>query len=252
MTQKTKIHHIILLDRSGSMISIAEQARTGFNEVIQQIKEDAENYEDTQEHTASLVVFNGNVEKIFWLEDINNLEQLNERTYRPMGSTSLRDAIGITISDLETDLKSEIGSGKSKIFMTVITDGEDTSSREYSNKGIEEAIKNLKQEEESSPWTLTLVGANIDAVTTGKHFGMAAGMSQQFSPDANGTKMAFNSVAATRGAYSKGVARGLSKSLTDGLVSYSSALGRNPTDEEVDEFLTQTQTSSEVSEDQNK
>lgn len=238
MSSRTKIYHVILLDRSGSMSSIAAEARTGFNEVVQQIKEDAKTYEDTQEHLACLVTFNGGVEKVFWLEDIANLEEINEKTYRPGGGTALRDAIGITISDIETDLKSQIEAGSDiKIFMTVITDGQDTASREYNNDAIKTAIEGLKQDEESSPWTLSLVGANIDAVTTGGGFGMRAGMSTNFDANAVGTQSAFNTMRATRGTYSKGLAAGYSKLETDQLVAHTSSVGRDLDDSEMDEFV---------------
>lgn len=238
MSSKTKIYHVILLDRSGSMGAIVNETRTGFNEVVQQIQEDAKTYEDTQEHYASLVTFNGNIEKVYWAEDVANLTELNEKNFIPSGSTSLRDAIGITISDIEHDLKSQINSGSDiKIFMTVITDGDDTSSREYSTETIKKAIEGLRQDEDDSPWTLSLVGANIDAVTTGGGLGLRHGMSTQFSASSIGTQSAFNTMRATRSSYSKSVAGGLSKSETDQVVAYTSSLGRDISDEEMSNFV---------------
>jgi hypothetical protein len=234
---KTQIHHVILLDQSSSMSSTAEEARSGFNEVIDQIKLDAENYEDTQEHLASLVVFNQHVDRIHWLEDVANLEPLTEAGYRPGGMTSLRDAIGSTIVDLQRDLKAEIASGDVKIFLTVITDGEDTSSREYDNDGIKSAIDGLEQDSDDSPWTLTLVGANIDAVTTGRGFGLKQGMSANYVQTGGGTKAAFASMRATRGTYSTAVSKGLSKGLTDDLVAHTASVGRSLTDDEIDQFV---------------
>lgn len=54
---KTKIFNLIILDESGSMESIKQQAITGVNETIQTIR-NAQKQHEEQEHYVSLVSFN--------------------------------------------------------------------------------------------------------------------------------------------------------------------------------------------------
>lgn len=242
---KTTIHHVILLDQSGSMISIQNEAITGYNEVIQQIKKDAETFEDEQDHTATLVVFDGNVEKLYWLEDIANLENLDENSYRPDGLTSLRDAIGCTIHDLRNDLGSQLESPDTKVFITVITDGMDTASKEYNIDGLQTVVANLKEDEEDSPWTLTLIGANIDSMTTAESFGMRGNMTRGFAANAVDTQAMFKGVAASRSTYSTAVSKGYSKFQTDSLTSHVAQTGETMTDDQMDEFVNNLKSSSD-------
>ena len=56
-TTKTRIYNLIILDKSGSMSSIRQAAFTGCNEVLNGIKAASEKHADTQEHFASLMLF---------------------------------------------------------------------------------------------------------------------------------------------------------------------------------------------------
>ena len=56
-TTKTRIYNLIILDKSGSMSSIRQAAFTGCNEVLGGIKAAAKKHADTQEHFASLMLF---------------------------------------------------------------------------------------------------------------------------------------------------------------------------------------------------
>ena len=141
MSKKVKFFHVIMLDESGSMSSIRDETISGFNETVQQIKADAEENIDTQEHTVCLVTFNGHVDQPIWLESVDSLSEINTNSYSPGGMTALRDAIGQTIADLKKDLKDDLeGDDRVDIFLTIITDGQDTASREHSGSDIKEMI----------------------------------------------------------------------------------------------------------------
>ena len=57
MIKNKKTYYQLLLDRSGSMSSCAEEAVSGFNEQVQQIKSLQEKYPE-QEFLVSLTTFN--------------------------------------------------------------------------------------------------------------------------------------------------------------------------------------------------
>ena len=238
MSEKVKFFHVIMLDESGSMSSIQNETISGFNETVQQIKADAEENVDTQEHTVCLVTFNGHVDQPIWLESVDSLSEINTNSYSPGGMTALRDAIGQTIADLKKDLKDDLeGDDRVDIFMTIITDGHDTASREHSGSDIKEMIDSLDMDNDDSPWTVAFMGASADIVTAGQGMGFKAAMSNQFDADAVGTQAMFRGHNAGRSTYSKGISRGLGKASAEALYAVSSASGQAMTDEEVDEWI---------------
>lgn len=54
---KTQIYNLVILDKSGSMGSIANAAISGFNETVGGIRSAQERFNDTQEHFVSLMIF---------------------------------------------------------------------------------------------------------------------------------------------------------------------------------------------------
>lgn len=57
--EKTQVHNVIILDRSGSMSSIRQAAVDSFNETLAGIRKAQQKFTDTQEHFISLVTFCG-------------------------------------------------------------------------------------------------------------------------------------------------------------------------------------------------
>lgn len=247
---KTNIHHVIILDRSGSMFSIAQETITGFNEVIEQIREDADENSDTQNHFVSLVVFNGNVDKVNWLEPVEKVAKLNQTSYKPSGSTAMVDAICDTIQELKMTLDSgsaigDLSDGRTKVFMTVITDGHENASKEYSQDDLRGKIESLKQDDDDSPWTMNLIGANIDVIKTGSSMGFRAGMSSAFKADSFGTTRAFDTLKNTRSAYTYGVSNNWTKQQTDAVVAQASSIDYRLSAEEMDRIAAQAASDSE-------
>ena len=75
---KTKIFNLIILDESGSMESIKQQAITGVNETIQTIR-NAQKQHEEQEHYVSLVSFNSSsVKNIYDCKQPNQVEELTD------------------------------------------------------------------------------------------------------------------------------------------------------------------------------
>ena len=54
---KTKVFNLIILDKSGSMSTIADAAIAGFNETVGGIRSAQKQFADTQEHYVSLLPF---------------------------------------------------------------------------------------------------------------------------------------------------------------------------------------------------
>lgn len=157
--QKHKIYNLIILDESGSMESIKKATITGFNEVVQTIKTVDEQYPD-QEHFVSLTTFNGvAINQLIQAKPVSELQLLDEKTYQPNASTPLYDAMGFSFQTL---LKQMDTCGDYNVLVTILTDGEENSSKEFNAKAIRDFIEKLKKEN----WTFTYIGANHDVEKT--------------------------------------------------------------------------------------
>ncbi|GGG51752.1 hypothetical protein GCM10010976_23630 [Bizionia arctica] len=137
------------------MHSIKQTAIQGFNEIVQTAK-GIEKEHPEQEHFISLVTFNGIRQKlVHFVDPVNKLEQIDDSNYHPNASTPLFDAIGFGINKLRQ--KVERGTDYN-VLVTILTDGEENSSKEYSGRDIKSMIEALKL----NRWTFTYIGTDHD------------------------------------------------------------------------------------------
>jgi Mg-chelatase subunit ChlD len=155
----------LVVDRSGSMYSIANDVRGSVKQFIGDQKK--------MEGKASLRVaqFDHTYEVI---HDVNDIAEVDENAfadaYKPRGSTALLDAIGRTIFDMKEKLAKIPQEEKPKrVVIAVITDGLENSSREYRL----EQIKNMVKENEALGWDFLFMGASLDAIDVAKSMGFA-------------------------------------------------------------------------------
>lgn len=138
------------------MSSIKDATIAGYNETIQTIKAAQIKYEDSQEHLFSFMAFcNCEKQMIYDKTPIDMVQILTPDTYRPCCATPLYDAMGFCLTKLRNDLKDKTNY---KVLVTIITDGYENSSTEYT--GV--AIKNLIDELKKEGWTFAYIGANQD------------------------------------------------------------------------------------------
>jgi len=150
---ETIIYNLIILDESGSMITIKHQAISGFNETVQTIQL-AEEKHPEQKHRVSLVTFNGDATKTVYDKiPAKEVVELNSTTYCPSSLTPLYDAMGISLTSLKQFVKPN-----DKVLVTIITDGYENHSQEYT----EQAVKSLVDELKAKGWVFTYIGANQD------------------------------------------------------------------------------------------
>lgn len=155
---KTSIFNLVILDESGSMDCIRKQTIMGCNEVINTIKVAQTEHAETQDHFVSIYAFQSDGAPSRYLVQNESPEKVNhitENDYTPCGCTPLYDAIGVTVNSLREIVKTHehaIGS------VTIITDGMENSSKEYTHKQVSDMIEQLKKE----GWNFNFIGTNID------------------------------------------------------------------------------------------
>ena len=153
------VNHIaFILDISGSMSNVADEALDNFNTQLRKIRENTIN----QETYITLVMFDNNIEVKFAEKSANEVMELKK--YPIGGTTALNDAIGKTISILDNDipeLSDETLDHSALIF--VITDGYENSSKEFDKDSIKTLIEKYEKKDN---WTITFMGGDIDVQGT--------------------------------------------------------------------------------------
>lgn len=155
---KTQVFNVIILDRSGSMNVIRQAAVDGFNETLAGIKMAQKEYDDTQEHYVTLVTFCSCSRRfVFDCVPVAEAHQLSLDDYEPCCTTPLYDAMGLVLTSMRHRVKDL---DDAVVVVTIITDGLENASKEYSQDCISRLVKDLRKE----GWTFTYMGANQDAV----------------------------------------------------------------------------------------
>lgn len=156
--QKDLTEIAYVLDRSGSMQTLASDAIGGFNSFLEGQKklEGRANF--------TLVLFDHEYQVVHQSVDIQQVPPLDERTYIPRGQTALLDAIGRTIDDLGARLaRMPEEERPAKVIVAIFTDGLENASRVYTNERLAESIKH---QQEKYSWEFLFLAANQDAIAT--------------------------------------------------------------------------------------
>ncbi len=155
MENRHQVHNLIILDESGSMLSIKPSIIQGFNEIVQTMKGLEIQYPE-QDHFITLVSFNGLAQKThLFCKPVKELELIDDSKYQPDASTPLLDAMGFSFIKLKKELEN---SKEYNVLVTILTDGEENASKEFS--GV--AIKKLVEELSLNNWTFTYIGTDHD------------------------------------------------------------------------------------------
>lgn len=181
-TSKTRIYNLIILDKSGSMGCIRKAAYEGCNEVINGIRSAAEKHADDQEQFVSLLLFDTqSMPYIHKCTPAKEATNLTKADYQPCAATPLLDAMGMSLTELERETdKYEDAVG----MVTVITDGYENASKEYSYSQIQELVGRLKKK----GWNFAFMGANQDVNQVCVNLNINVGNAHAFSFDEAGMR----------------------------------------------------------------
>ena len=163
----------VLLDRSGSMQSIADDVVGGFSQFVESQRTGA------GEAVLSLVQFDSqSIDSLFTARPVHQVE-LPIR-FEPRGSTPLLDALGQTIVSTGARLRTMRESDRpGRVIFVAITDGLENASQEYNLARIREMIQH---QESVYKWDFVYLGANVDAFAESEAMGFASHKAGSFKP----------------------------------------------------------------------
>lgn len=159
---------ICIIDRSGSMGSIQEDAQNGFNHFL------AEQKDVPGEANLTLVEFDHECNEIY---NRANLKSVEQYTLNPRGCTALLDAIGRTLNSQPEFSK------ETKVIVVIVTDGGENSSKEYTRSQVFDLITSRREQ----GWEFLFLAADQDAISVGVSMGIASNKSANFARTASGT-----------------------------------------------------------------
>lgn len=180
-----------VLDESGSMRRYRELTREGVKEYIETLQN------DDRPTKLKLITFNtSGIKTVLDMEDVMNISSMGRNFYSPSGGTPLLDAVSRGI--LEMDDYVAGCSEKFNVMFTIMTDGLENASRDFSAFQVAEMI----EERETKGWIFTYLGANQNAWAEGQKMGIKskyASNYQHSNPKEAMRVMAESTIRAKRG-----------------------------------------------------
>jgi Mg-chelatase subunit ChlD len=176
---------LAIIDVSGSMASIADDAIGGYNTFLK----DQQAVEG--EARMTLALFDHEYQLLYAGRAIAEAEPLTTQTYYPRGSTALLDAIGRTLNEQGARIAAE--GWAEKVIVTILTDGQENQSKEF-NAAV---IKEMVTAAEAKGWSFVFLAANQDAFATAQFYGISAAHTQNFASSSEGTTKAYASMSNT-------------------------------------------------------
>jgi hypothetical protein len=160
MTNPNYTHLVLVVDRSGSMASVQEEAQSGLSALLK------EQYALPGKLTVTLTQFDTSFDTVARLA-----EEPFEYVLQPRGMTALLDAVGIEINKTGADLSGMQEEDRpNKVLFVVVTDGAENSSHEFTLEKIREMVEHQK---DTYDWSFQFIGADASA-WQGHDLGMAA------------------------------------------------------------------------------
>lgn len=160
MTDQNLTHLAILVDRSGSMGSIAKDMNGGIRQLL------ADQAKAPGSVVVDVTTFDTIVE--FPFEGVRP-DDIKVDVLVPRGGTALNDALGATIVRLGEKLAALNEDDRpGHVIFVIATDGAENSSREYTTAQVAAMVT---EQREKWGWEFIFMAANIDAFATGRDYG---------------------------------------------------------------------------------
>lgn len=187
MTQSNYTHLTLVVDRSGSMQSISDDAQGGITQLIN------EQFAEDGTLTITMVEFD---------EQFNDVARMATEPFeyqlRPRGSTALLDTVGREVTRTGEDLAALPEDKRpSRVLFVIVTDGQENASTEYTLETVRAAINRQRI---SFGWEFQFIGAG-EAAWQGRDLDVAYSL---FNKTGKGQRGAFKTMNDSMKRYRKG------------------------------------------------
>jgi uncharacterized protein YegL len=194
--RKNHTELVCVLDRSGSMENIRQDAIGGFNAFL------AGQRKVAGTAAVTLVLFDNEYEVVHAAVDLSVVQDLTAKTFVPRGSTALLDAVGRTINDVGARLaKMDEQDRPEKVMVCILTDGQENVSREFTTAKIKDMIEHQRTK---YSWEFAFLAANQDAFATAGSLGINSSFTANFVATGAGTRQAYACLDSMAVGYRKG------------------------------------------------
>lgn len=101
---------------------------------------------------------------------MQEIPELNDKTFVPRGGTPLLDCLGRGINDLSEHINKLTDDQKpDKVFFIIITDGQENSSHEFKKSDI---VKLIDEKKNQDNWEFLFLSADLDAIGDARLYGI--------------------------------------------------------------------------------
>jgi hypothetical protein len=162
---------VCVIDRSGSMESIKNDAIGGFNNFLSDQKK--------QDGKATMTIIQFDNEYLIQCsgKPIQEVQPFDDRTYVPRGSTALLDAVGRAIVEVKSR-------NPKKAIIMILTDGHENASKEFNKTEIKKLIAECEKKE----WCVIYLSADASAFDDAGSIGIPMSNTTSFVGNARGAQ----------------------------------------------------------------
>lgn len=169
-----------VMDESGSMSSLADDARGSYNTFL----EEQRGADVDDEAFVSVFTFDEDVDTVYEQQPVDEAGELNDRNYSPGSRTALLDAVGECIDALEKQIEASDESVDNAVVF-IMTDGKENASEEYSIEDVSSKISEYEDRQDVN-WTFFFAGAGLDDFADAQAMNIDRDQQFDYAGDAQG------------------------------------------------------------------
>lgn len=177
---------VFILDRSGSMSGLESDTIGGFNGML------AKQKAMEGDVLVSTILFDDKSEVLHDRKPIRSINPMTEEEYYVRGCTALLDAVGGAVRHIGNVHKYAREEDRpEKTLFVIITDGMENASKKYTYAKVKEMIE---RQQNRYGWEFMFLGANMDAISEARRYGIREDMATEYVCDERGTNLNYNAV----------------------------------------------------------
>lgn len=179
---KTTTYIGVVLDKSGSMASLAAEVISGYNQWL------AEQQKLTSDDArVSVILFDTAYQVVVANQPVADLQPITAAEYQPGGMTALNDALHRAVRDIDAVMGAD-----DRALVLVITDGQENSSKETTHQQLRAL---LDSKAALDRWTFTYLSADPNGFAHAASLGIDPGNTAHFDPTQAGVTKGMQAVA---------------------------------------------------------